>query len=86
MIADDALLRDLTPRVIAILVRRGADFAAAEDAVQEALVQAVRTWPADPPTRSSGEVSRVTRPLRTSGSNALAASASSTRPAMASQG
>ncbi|MFL6022695.1 MAG: RNA polymerase sigma factor [Marmoricola sp.] len=46
---DDALLRELTPRVTAILVRRGADFAAAEDAVQEALVQAVRSWPEDPP-------------------------------------
>ncbi|MFL6172913.1 MAG: RNA polymerase sigma factor [Marmoricola sp.] len=44
---DDTLLRDLTPRVIAILVRRGADFAAAEDAVQEALLQAVQL--ADPP-------------------------------------
>jgi RNA polymerase sigma factor (sigma-70 family) len=46
---DEAQLRVLTPQVIAILVRRGADFAAAEDAVQEALVQAVRTWPDDPP-------------------------------------
>ncbi len=32
---DEALLRTLTPTVIGILVRRGADFAAAEDAVQE---------------------------------------------------
>jgi RNA polymerase sigma factor (sigma-70 family) len=46
---DESLLRVLTPQVIAILVRRGADFATAEDAVQEALVQAVRTWPEDPP-------------------------------------
>ena len=28
---DEALLRSLTPRVLGILVRRGADFAAAED-------------------------------------------------------
>ena len=35
--------------MIGILVRRGADFAAAEDAVQEALVEAVRDWPDDPP-------------------------------------
>jgi predicted RNA polymerase sigma factor len=34
---DEALLRTLTPTVIGILVRRGADFAAAEDAVQDAL-------------------------------------------------
>jgi RNA polymerase sigma factor (sigma-70 family) len=35
--------------VIGILVRRGADFAMAEDAVQEAMVEAVRRWPDDPP-------------------------------------
>jgi RNA polymerase sigma factor (sigma-70 family) len=46
---DEALFRSLTPQVIGILVRRGADFAAAEDAVQEALVEAVRVWPDDPP-------------------------------------
>lgn len=46
---DEVLLRSLTPSVLAILVRRGADFAAAEDAVQDALVEAVRVWPDDPP-------------------------------------
>ncbi|MGZ4604705.1 MAG: RNA polymerase sigma factor [Blastococcus sp.] len=46
---DEALLRTLTPTVIGILGRRGADFAAAEDAVQDALVEAVRVWPHDPP-------------------------------------
>jgi RNA polymerase sigma factor (sigma-70 family) len=46
---DEALLRTLTPTVIGILGRRGADFAAAEDAVQEALLEAVRVWPDDPP-------------------------------------
>ncbi|SEG77193.1 RNA polymerase sigma factor, sigma-70 family [Thermomonospora echinospora] len=46
---DEALLRTLTPTVLGILVRRGADFAGAEDAVQEALVEAVRVWPDDPP-------------------------------------
>ncbi|MGA5116332.1 RNA polymerase sigma factor [Streptomyces pseudogriseolus] len=45
---DEALLRALTPRVLGTLVRRGAGFAAAEDAVQEALVEAVRVWPDDP--------------------------------------
>ncbi|GAA1866161.1 RNA polymerase sigma factor [Pseudonocardia ailaonensis] len=35
-------LRELSPGVLGVLVRRGADFAAAEDAVQEALVEAVR--------------------------------------------
>jgi RNA polymerase sigma factor (sigma-70 family) len=51
---DEALLRTLTPNVIAILVRRGAGFAAAEDAVQEALVEAVRGWPAEPPQDPKG--------------------------------
>jgi RNA polymerase sigma factor (sigma-70 family) len=46
---DESLLRTLTPAVLAVLVRRGADFAAAEDAVQDALVEAVRAWPHDPP-------------------------------------
>ncbi|MGP3998679.1 RNA polymerase sigma factor [Streptomyces sp. 8N706] len=50
---NEALLRSLTPSVIGILVRRGADFAAAEDAVQDALVEAVRVWPADPSPSSS---------------------------------
>ncbi|MFF3226029.1 RNA polymerase sigma factor [Nocardia suismassiliense] len=51
---DDALLRALTPAVIGILGRRGADFAAAEDAVQEALLEAVRVWPDDPPRDPKG--------------------------------
>ncbi|MBM7505942.1 RNA polymerase sigma factor [Agromyces aurantiacus] len=51
---DDALLRSLIPEVIAILCRRGADFAAAEDAVQDALVEALRVWPADPPRDPKG--------------------------------
>jgi RNA polymerase sigma factor (sigma-70 family) len=42
---DEGLLRDLTPRVLGVLVRRGADLATAEDAVQEALVEAARAWP-----------------------------------------
>ncbi len=51
---DEAVLRSLTPAVIGILVRRGADFAAAEDAVQEALFEAVRRWPDDPPRDPKG--------------------------------
>lgn len=46
---DEARLRVLIPSVIAVLCRRGADFAAAEDAVQDALVEALRTWPGGPP-------------------------------------
>jgi RNA polymerase sigma factor (sigma-70 family) len=51
---DEAELRALTPAVIAVLVRRGADFAAAEDAVQDALVEAVRVWPDEPPGDPKG--------------------------------
>ncbi|MBF6239956.1 RNA polymerase subunit sigma-24 [Nocardia otitidiscaviarum] len=46
---NEALLRDLVPAVIGVLVRRGADFTAAEDAVQEALIRALETWRDDPP-------------------------------------
>jgi RNA polymerase sigma factor (sigma-70 family) len=41
--------RDLIPRVLAGLVRRGEDFDAAEDALQEALLEALRVWPEHPP-------------------------------------
>ena len=41
--------RDLVPRVLAGLVRRGEDFDAAEDALQEALLEALRAWPEHPP-------------------------------------
>ncbi|MGY0459050.1 RNA polymerase sigma factor [Kitasatospora sp. cg17-2] len=51
---DEALLRGLTPGVLGVLVRRGADFAAAEDAVQDALVEALRVWPDDPPRDPRG--------------------------------
>src|SRR4051812_49912977 len=39
-------LRALAPEVLGILCRRTKDFAAAEDAVQEALVVASQQWPA----------------------------------------
>lgn len=38
------LLRDCVPQVLGVLVRRYGDFDAAEDAVQEALLAAVRQW------------------------------------------
>ncbi len=41
----DDLLRRVAPRVLAALLRRGADFETAEDAVQEALLAAATTWP-----------------------------------------
>ncbi|GAB3458068.1 RNA polymerase sigma factor [Streptomonospora sediminis] len=51
---DEDLLRRLTPAVIGILVRRGAGFAAAEDAVQDALVEAVDSWAQGPPRDPKG--------------------------------
>ena len=49
---DDVALRALVPQVLSVLVRRGADFATAEDAVQEALLRANDAWtktaPSDP--------------------------------------
>ena len=39
------LLRDLAPRVLGVVARKYRDFDTAEDAVQEALLAAVRTWP-----------------------------------------
>jgi RNA polymerase sigma factor (sigma-70 family) len=41
------LLRELAPQVLAALARRHSDFAAAEDAVQEALLAASTHWPAN---------------------------------------
>src|SRR5579859_49731 len=46
---DEGALRTLVPRVLAGLVRRGEDFDAAEDALQEALLEALRVWPGSPP-------------------------------------
>jgi RNA polymerase sigma factor (sigma-70 family) len=46
---DAALLRALAPEVLNVLVRRGADFATAEDAVQDTVVKALTAWQNDPP-------------------------------------
>jgi RNA polymerase sigma factor (sigma-70 family) len=42
-----ALVRELAPRVLGVIARRFGDFAAAEDAVQEALLAAAQQWPRD---------------------------------------
>jgi RNA polymerase sigma factor (sigma-70 family) len=42
----EGLLRQTAPRALAAVVRRFGDFADAEDAVQEALIDAARQWPA----------------------------------------
>jgi predicted RNA polymerase sigma factor len=49
---DEGALRALVPRVLAGMVRRGEDFDAAEDALQEALLEALRVWPEHPPRRA----------------------------------
>ena len=41
------LLRELTPRVLGVLVRRNGNFDDCEDAVQEALLAAAVSWPVD---------------------------------------
>jgi len=41
------LLRELTPQVLGAVMRRYRDFAASEDAVQEALIAAAEQWPRD---------------------------------------
>jgi RNA polymerase sigma factor (sigma-70 family) len=51
---EDVGLRELAPRVLSVLVRRGADFATAEDAVQEALIRAVAAWEEEPPSDPTG--------------------------------
>ena len=51
---NEALLRELIPAVTGVLVRRGADFATAEDAVQDALLRALATWPTEPPADPKG--------------------------------
>ena len=44
----EGLLRELAPRALGAMLRRGhGDFGAAEDAVQEALLAAAQQWPAD---------------------------------------
>jgi RNA polymerase sigma factor (sigma-70 family) len=43
----EGLLRELAPQALGAVARRSGDFAAAEDAVQEALLAAATRWPAD---------------------------------------
>ena len=50
------LLREAAPRVLAAVVRRFGDFADSEDAVQEAMIDAARQWPAE---GHAGEPDRV---------------------------
>nr|WP_112247514.1 DUF6596 domain-containing protein [Kribbella monticola] len=59
MLVDEGALRALVPRVLAGLVRRGEDFDAAEDALQEALLEALRVWPDNPPHNPHGWLATV---------------------------
>ena len=43
--ASEGLLRELAPQVLGAMIRRFRDFAAVEDAVQEALIAATVQWP-----------------------------------------
>jgi RNA polymerase sigma factor (sigma-70 family) len=51
---DEVELRELVPQVLSVLVRRGADFATAEDAVQEAVIRALSAWEDDAPSDPEG--------------------------------
>jgi RNA polymerase sigma factor (sigma-70 family) len=46
-LATERLLRDLAPQVLGATMRKYGDFAAAEDAVQDALIAAATQWPRD---------------------------------------
>jgi RNA polymerase sigma factor (sigma-70 family) len=56
---DEGALRALVPRVLAALVRRGEEFDAAEDALQEALIEALRSWPEHPPEEPAAWLTTV---------------------------
>jgi RNA polymerase sigma factor (sigma-70 family) len=56
---DEGALRALVPRVLGGLVRRGEDFDAAEDALQEALLEALRVWPKHPPRNAQAWLATV---------------------------
>ncbi|MEO5815975.1 MAG: sigma-70 family RNA polymerase sigma factor [Gemmatimonadaceae bacterium] len=54
------LLREIAPQVLGVLARKQGDFAAAEDAVQEALIAASTQWPvAGVPTNPRGWLYQV---------------------------
>jgi predicted RNA polymerase sigma factor len=59
--AVEDLLRELAPQVLAALARRNGDFAACEDAVQEALLAAAQQWPASGVPNDPGHGSRRSR-------------------------
>jgi RNA polymerase sigma factor (sigma-70 family) len=56
---DGELLRSIVPEVLGVLVRRGNDFPSAEDAVQDAVLDALRSWDRDPPADPKGWLIRV---------------------------
>jgi len=58
--ATEHLLRETAPRVLGAVARRCGDFAAAEDAVQEALLAAFEQWPEEGvPANPSGWLYRI---------------------------
>ncbi|MGB6058038.1 MAG: DUF6596 domain-containing protein [Microthrixaceae bacterium] len=54
MTVNEVEVRELVPRVLGVLVRRGADFATAEDALQEALIRAFDKWDQSMPDDPTG--------------------------------
>ncbi|MFN8113294.1 MAG: sigma-70 family RNA polymerase sigma factor [Solirubrobacterales bacterium] len=58
---DEGALRALVPQVLAAMVRRGEDFDAAEDALQEALIEALRVRPEHAPDDPRAWLTAVAR-------------------------
>jgi predicted RNA polymerase sigma factor len=57
---DRHLVREIAPQVLGVIARKHGDFAAAEDAVQEALIAASVQWPvAGVPTNPKGWLYQV---------------------------
>lgn len=56
---DEGRLHALVPHALAALVRRGEDFNDAEDALQEALLEALRVWPDNPPRNPAAWLTSV---------------------------
>jgi RNA polymerase sigma factor (sigma-70 family) len=55
------VVRSLAPKVLAGLLRRGEEFAAAEDAVQDATIEALRVWPDHPPREPQAWLASVAK-------------------------
>jgi hypothetical protein len=77
---EEHLLRELAPAVLGAIVRRFGDFAAAEDAVQEAFIAAARQWPEEGVPANPGVGSSTSLPAACSTTCAPSSRAGAARP------